>query len=100
MIFRRRPTAMPPDMRALLHARLPHCATLSPELNARFEPRVMEFLARKKFYGCEGLAVTEEMRVLIAGQAALLILREDARVYPLLRSVLLYPAAFWVRHEE
>jgi Mlc titration factor MtfA (ptsG expression regulator) len=40
------------------------------------------------------------MRVLIAGMACLLILRPDARVYPHLRSVLLYPTAFWVRHQE
>jgi Mlc titration factor MtfA (ptsG expression regulator) len=91
---------MPDDMRTLLDERLPHCAALPPELRARFEPRVMEFLGKKKYYGCDGLEVTDEMRVLVAGQAALLILREDARVYPLLRSVLLYPTAFWVRHEE
>jgi Mlc titration factor MtfA (ptsG expression regulator) len=100
VIFRRKPALMPDDMRTLLHARLPHCAKLPPELRARFEPRVMEFLGKKKFYGCDGLAITEEMRVLVAGQASLLILREDARVYPQLRSVLLYPTAFWVRHEE
>ena len=100
MFFKRKPAAMPDELRALLNARLPHCAALTPELRARFEPRTMEFLGKKKFYGCNGLAVTEEMRVLVAGQAALLLLREDARVYPKLRSVLLYPTAFWVRHEE
>jgi MtfA peptidase len=98
--FRRKPLELPERWRALLQARLPHVATLAPELRARFEPRVMEFLAKKQFYGCNDLIVTEEMRVLVAGQACLLILREDARVYPGLRSVLLYPTAFWVRHEE
>ncbi len=100
MIFRRRPKPLPEPWRAVLASRLPHVARLTPELRARFEPRVVEFLARKKFYGCNDLAVTEEMRVLIAGMACLLILRPEARVYPNLRSVLLYPEAFWVRHEE
>lgn len=100
MIFRRRPAPLPDRWRALLAARLPHVDRLTPEQRARFEPRVMEFLAKKKFYGCNDLQVTEEMRVLIAGMACLLILRPDARVYPNLRSVLLYPTAFWVRHEE
>ena len=100
MIFRRKPIVMPDAMRTLLHERLPHCAKLPPELRARFEPRVVEFLSKKRFYGCDGLSVTDEMRVLVAGQACLMILREDARVYPALRSVLLYPTAFWVRHEE
>lgn len=100
LFSRRKPEPLPAAWRQLLDTRLPHCATLAPELRGRFEPRVMEFLAKKKFYGCDGLVVTEEMRVLVAGQAALLVLREDARVYPALRSVLLYPTAFWVRHEE
>jgi Mlc titration factor MtfA (ptsG expression regulator) len=99
-LFRRRPAPLPERWRALLAAKLPHYDRLTPELRARFESRVMEFLGRKKFYGCNDLAVTEEMRVLIAGMACLLILRPEARVYPLLRSVLLYPTAFWVRHEE
>jgi MtfA peptidase len=98
--FRRRPASLPEPARALLATRLPHWDRLTPELRARFEARVVEFLARKKFYGCNDLQVTEEMRVLVAGLAALLILRPDARVYPQLRSVLLYPTAFWVRHEE
>jgi MtfA peptidase len=98
--FRRKPAPLPERWRAMLDARLRWCALLTPELRARFEPRVMEFLARKKFYGCNDLQVTEEMRVLVAGMACLLILRPDARVYPGLRSVLLYPTAFWVRHEE
>lgn len=99
-LFRRRPAVLTEPHRALLAARLPQWPRLTPELRARFEGRVVEFLARKKFYGCNDLAVTEDMRVLIAGMACLLILRPDARVYPRLRSVLLYPTAFWVRHEE
>lgn len=98
--FRRRPAPFPERWRALLGARVPHVARLTPELRGRFEQRAMEFLQKKRFYGCNDLQVTEEMRVLIAGIAALLILRPDARVYPQLRSVLLYPTAFWVRHEE
>jgi MtfA peptidase len=99
-LFRRKTAPLPDRWRDLLAARLPHYDHLTPELLARFEPRVMEFLAKKRFYGCNDLVVTEEMRVLIAGMACLLILRPDARVYPQLRSILLYPTAFWVRHEE
>jgi len=99
-LFRRRPAVLPEPQRALLATRLPQWPRLTPELRARFEARVVEFLARKRFYGCNDLVVTEEMRVLIAGIACLLILRPEARVYRGLRSVLLYPTAFWVRHEE
>ena len=99
-LFRRKPAPLPEHARALLQSRLPHYRRLTPEQRERFHARVMEFRSRKRFYGCNELAVTEEMRVLIAGIACLLILRPDARVYPQLRSVLLYPAAFWVRHHE
>lgn len=75
-------------------------ARLTPPLRQRFEAQVGEFLRSKRFYGCSGLAVTDEMRLVIAGMACLLILRPGARVFPELRSVLLYPTAFWVRHEE
>ena len=98
--FRRPAPTLSEEQRALLEKRLPHYRLLAGALRERFHQRVAEFLARKRFYGCNGLQVTDEMRVLIAGMACLLILRPEARVYPALRSVLLYPTAFWVRHEE
>ncbi|MCI0749838.1 MAG: zinc-dependent peptidase [Nevskiales bacterium] len=90
----------PSQWRFLFESSLPHYHGLSPELRERFESQVQRFLAGKRFYGCNGLEVTEDMRVLVAGLACLLILRPDAKVFPNLRSVLLYPTAFWVRHEE
>lgn len=56
--------------------------------------RVM--LAEKRFEGCGGLTVTEEMRVLIAAQASLLLLHRPARYYPELLSILVYPEAYEV----
>jgi Mlc titration factor MtfA (ptsG expression regulator) len=98
--FRRRPAPFPERWRALLAQRLPQYPLLTPELRTRFHQRAAGFLKAKRFYGCNELQVTDDMRVLIAGMACLLILRTEARVYPNLRSVLLYPTAFWVRHEE
>lgn len=101
MFFRRKPPpSLDPATRALIEARVPHVAGLPPDLRARHDARAAEFLRRVKFYGCDGLELTDEMRAVIAGIAALLVLRPDARAYPNLRSVLLYPTAFWVRHEE
>jgi MtfA peptidase len=52
------------------------------------------------FIGCAGLEVTDEMRVLVAMQAALpkLGLGDDA--YPALRQVLLYPGPFVVPRQR
>lgn len=100
MFLRRKPLSLDPALRELIEARVPHVAGLPAELRTRHDSRVTAFLRRVRFHGCDGLAVTEEMRAVIAGIAALLVLRPDARAFPDLRSVLLYPAAFWVRHEE
>ena len=57
---------------------------------------IQVFVAEKPFVGCGGLVVTDEMRVLVAAQAALLQLNRPAGGYPGLRQVLLYPGAFVV----
>jgi Mlc titration factor MtfA (ptsG expression regulator) len=52
------------------------------------------FLAEKQFEGCGGLAVTEEMRVAIAGHACLLLLGDPDDYYPRLGTVVIYPESF------
>lgn len=53
------------------------------------------FLDEKRFEGCGGLRVSDEMRLTIAAQACLLLLRlPDPEVYPGLHSILVYPHAY------
>jgi Mlc titration factor MtfA (ptsG expression regulator) len=61
---------------------------------------VKHFLHKKTFVGCDGLELTEEMRVTIAAQACLLLLGRPTRVYPGLHAVLVYPGAFLVPRNE
>ena len=58
------------------------------------------FIARKKYYGCGGLTITDEMRVIIAAEACLLVLTRNGPLYPKLKSVLVYPTAFRVDRQE
>jgi Mlc titration factor MtfA (ptsG expression regulator) len=44
--------------------------------------------------------MTDEIRVTIAAQAAVLLLHRDTDYYPGLYSVLVYPTSFWVRDVE
>ncbi|MEC9356707.1 MAG: M90 family metallopeptidase [Pseudomonadota bacterium] len=81
---------------AMLRAALPVLDRLSPELRALYELRLKEFLAYKRYYGCDGLEVSEDMRWLIAAQACLLVLRPESGTFPSLRSVLVYPSVFEV----
>jgi Mlc titration factor MtfA (ptsG expression regulator) len=90
----------PARWRVLLERRLPQYARLDAAQRERLQRQVQRFLAGKEFHGCNGLAVTGDMRVLVAGMACLLALRRDAAPFPKLRSVLLYPEAFWVHHPE
>jgi hypothetical protein len=57
-------------------------------------------LAEKRFEGCGGLKLTDEMRVTIAAQAALLLLHRDTDYYPRLHSILVYPTEYTVDVEE
>ncbi|MDQ2779219.1 MAG: zinc-dependent peptidase, partial [Pseudomonadota bacterium] len=88
--------AFPAAWRRILRQRMPAFARLPPELQLQLKKQVQILLAEKPFIGCAGLVVTDEMRVLVAAQAALLILHRGVDAYAELRQVLLYPGAFLV----
>ncbi len=69
-----------------------HC--LSPEEQRKLLGFVRVFVAEKRFEGCGGLEITDEIRLTIAAQACILLLNLDADFYPKLRSILVYPDAF------
>jgi MtfA peptidase len=73
---------------------------LPATLATRHEGIVQVLLAEKRFEGAGGFTVTEDMRLAIAGQAALLQLRAGADYYPGLHSIVVYPEAFVVAHEQ
>ncbi len=52
------------------------------------------FVREKKFEGCGGLTLTEEMRLVIAAQACVLLLHRDTDYYPALQAVLVYPSSY------
>ena len=88
------------DVEAELLALLPVLAQLPAELRRRHGERVRAFLANKRFIGCDDLEVTDEMKLVVAGLACLLVLRRDAELFPAVKAVLLYPAAFLVPVNE
>lgn len=99
---RRRRAAMsnplPAALRAHLARNAPACARLPAGLAARHEALTNAFLTEKEFVGCDGLVVTDEIRVTIAGLASLLLLGRRGH-YESLHSILVYPGAFWVEDE-
>jgi hypothetical protein len=61
---------------------------------------VQVFLAEKQFIGCNGLVLTDEIRISIAAQACLLLLNGRGDYFPRLASILVYPHAYQVQVTE
>jgi len=91
-----RKRSFPAEWERVLQERWPRYRRLPEELRAGIRERILVLQAEKRFEACGGLAaVTDEMRVLILGQAALLLLGGGGRDYfPRLRSILVYPNAY------
>ena len=79
--------------RAIVLDQVPLVGRLPAALREKLEGRINLFLDQIEFYGCDGLEVTEEMRLSIAAQACLLVVNNGAW-YTHLRTVLIYPGAF------
>ncbi len=84
----------PTDWQAIVERRLPFFHKLDTQLQQQLRGQIQMFLSRMKFYGCNGLQLTDEIRVTIAAEACLLLLNRKTRVYPGLRYILVYPSAF------
>ena len=74
---------------------------LPEEQQKKLEGLINLFLEEKEFTGCEGLEITDEIRVTIAAQACLLLLNNKTQPwYSKLKSVLVYPSAYKARVKE
>ncbi|SDL80393.1 M90 family metallopeptidase [Maricaulis salignorans] len=85
--------------RAIVKASVPLIRKLPASLRRALEGKIALFLHQIEFIGCNGLDVTEEMRLSIAAQACLLVVN-TSNWYVNLRTVLIYPGAFKSRRAE
>ena len=91
-----RASAFPAAWRKILQRRVPLVRTLPVDLQLQLKKHMQVFIAEKSFLGCGGLQITEEMRVVIAAQACLLILNRATDYFGKVRQILVYPSAFVV----
>jgi Mlc titration factor MtfA (ptsG expression regulator) len=61
---------------------------------------IQVFLAEKRFEGCGGLELTDEIRVTIAAQACLLLLHRETDYFPRLLTIIVYPSAYIVEEKR
>lgn len=93
----------PDRWKHLVFSRLPIVHFLSDEQQERFFYLLNAFLYDKRFVGCSGLTVTEDMRVTISAGAVLLIVNRPEAVgdaYNDLKWIYIYPGAFFTTREN
>jgi len=73
---------------------------LSASDRAELLGHIQVFLAEKRFEGCGGLAITDEVRVTIAAQACLLLLHRKTDYFPKLLTILVYPLSYMVEEKR
>ena len=91
---------IPPAWRSILRRNLPVFSRLPPEDQTELLGHVQVFLAEKRFEGCGGLKLTDEIRVTIAAQACLLLLHRETDYYPELITILIYPSGYTAHGER
>ena len=89
-----------PERVAILQRNIPVYDNLNADQQASLQSLVKGFLYKKRFVGCADLAITDEIRLTIAGEACLLLLNRANTVYGRLRYIYVYPSAYVAPHTE
>ncbi len=93
-ICRLRATPAPQSWHTILQERFPTVNHLAEFQQKQLFGYMQVFLDRVKFEGCGGQEITEEVKVTIAAQACLLLIGREHKVYPRLKTVLVYPHTY------
>jgi MtfA peptidase len=84
----------PPEWVEVLERNVPIYGRLPEDDRVELQGLIQIFLAEKVFEGCNGLEITDEIKVTIAAQACILLLHRETDVYPRLITILVYPNAY------
>jgi Mlc titration factor MtfA (ptsG expression regulator) len=92
-----RPSIYPPIpsfWRSLLQSQVPLSRRLTTAQRERLLQKMQQLIHGCRWEGCAGLRLTEDMQVVIAAHACLLVLEHPGDPYPGLDSILIYPGTF------
>jgi len=92
--------SLAPAQRRLIESGVPLYRRVPAGLRAELDARIAAWISRVEFVGCNGLVVTEQMRLVIAAQACIPALGLERAVFDHLYGVMLYPDEFWVEESE
>ncbi len=82
------------EWRRIIQQRMPYFRQMPADLQLQLKQHIQVFISEKEFVGCNGVKITDEVRVTIAAQACLLLLNRRTDYYPKLKTILVYPFAF------
>jgi Mlc titration factor MtfA (ptsG expression regulator) len=91
---RLRRQAFPARWSTAIQTNVPYYHLLTPAEQVELYGHVLILMHEKRFEGCGGLSVTDEIRATIAAQAAILLLGRETDYYPKLRTILVYPTKY------
>lgn len=77
-----------------------HVRLLAAEQRTKLRDLTRVFVAEKEWEGCRGVELTEEMQVMVAGLACLLLLGFEDFYFDNVYSILLYPEGFIAREQR
>lgn len=95
--WRPRARQLPDDWEARTAAAVAHWHVLDDDERARLGDLMAYLVARKRWEAAHGFDLTDEIRVVIAAQAALLILGLDVDSYRDVRSIIVHPTTMTQR---
>lgn len=82
------------EWRKIIQRRMPYYRKMPTDLQFQLKKHIQIFISEKEFIGCNGVVITDEIRVTVAAQACLLLLNRKTSYYPKLRTILIYPREF------
>lgn len=78
----------------ILAAAVPYYQRWSEDQRTKLLDNTRIFIAEKNWEGCDGLKLTEEIQIVIAAQAALMLTGIDDYCFDGVQTILVYPASF------
>ena len=87
----------PGEWQAIVERNVPFYKRLTAKDKKELQRHILIFIGEKRFEGCGGLEITDEIKVTIAAQACILLLHRKTDYYPGLSTILVYPQAYVAR---
>jgi MtfA peptidase len=84
----------------IIERNVPYYQNLTLDERNELHGHIQIFLHEKDFEGCEGLEITDEIRVTIAAQACILLLYRVTDYFPLMSSILVYPHSYFAHTSQ